>query len=198
MKIKECLTSNDKILRVETKEFRNYQETAKKLCCKYNKTKPSQDKKRKKILNKLLGDSADAIIKPNFKCDYGFNIHFKGFALINYNSVFLDTSPIYIGNNVLIAPNCVLTCAGHAIDPTQRIKGYSTSAPIIIEDDVWIGASSTILAGVKIGKGSIIGAGSLVNKDIPPFSIAVGNPCKVLRKITENDKIKETDLINVE
>ncbi len=198
MNIKECLTSEEKIKRIETKEFRLYQRNASKLCYKYNKTKPNELSKRKKILNKLLGTSSNQVIKPSFKCDYGFNIHFKGFALINYNCVMLDTSPIHIGNGVLIGPNTTLACAGHSLDSIQRINGYSTSAPIIIEDNVWIGANVTILQGVTIGKGSVIGAGSVVNKSIPENVVAVGNPCKVIRNITENDKIKEEDLYNLD
>ena len=101
----------------------------------------------------------------------------------------LDTSPVYIGANVFIAPGVCLACAGHAILPMQRADGIGTSKPITIKDDVWIGANVTVCGGVTIGNGSIIGAGSVVNKDIPAGVIAVGNPCRVLREITEKDII---------
>ena len=114
-----------------------YQITSKKLCFEYNHTAPDETEKRREILSELFGTSNDnAIIEPSFRCDYGFNIHLHGFALINYNCVFLDTSPIHIGKNVFIAPGVCLACAGHAILPKQRAEAIGTSAPIIIEDDV--------------------------------------------------------------
>ena len=172
-----------------------YQITSKKLCFEYNHTAPDETEKRRKILSELFGTSNDnAIIEPSFRCDYGFNIHLHGFALINYNCVFLDTSPIHIGKNVFIAPGVCLSCAGHAILPEQRAEAIGTSAPIIIEDDVWIGANVTIIGGVTIGKGSVIGAGSVVTRDIPSGVIAYGNPCRVRREITENDRINPVKL----
>lgn len=127
-----------------------------------------------------------------FKIDYGFNIHFHGLAVINYNVVMLDTSPINIGAGAFIAPGCVLACSGHSIDPEQRVKGIGTSAPITLEDKVWLGANVTVCGGVTIGEGSVIGAGSVVVKDIPAGVVAAGNPCRVLRKITEEDKLTLT------
>ena len=169
--------------------------TSKKLCFEYNHTAPDETEKRRQILSKLFGTSNDnAIIEPSFRCDYGFNIHLHGFVFINYNCVFLDTSPIHLGKNVYIAPGVCLSCAGHAILPEQRAEAIGTSAPIIIEDDVWIGANVTIIGGVTIEKGSVIGAGSVVTRDIPSGVIAYGNPCKVRREITENDRINPIKL----
>lgn len=128
-------------------------------------------------------------IEPMFRCDYGFNIHTEGLVFINYNCVMLDTSPIYIGENAFIGPGTCLACAGHAIDAKERGMGVGTSKPITLEKDVWLGANCTVCGGVTIGQGSVIGAGSVVTKDIPPGVIAVGNPCKVLRPITEDDRI---------
>jgi len=107
--------------------------------------------------------------------------------------VILDTSPVYIGANAFIAPGVCIACSGHAIDPTQRSHGISTSRPITIEEDVWIGANATVCGGVTIGAGSIVGAGSVVTKDIPKGVIAAGNPCRVLREITEEDKLSPQD-----
>lgn len=167
-----------------------YQIVSKKLCFEYNHTAPDEIEKRREILSKLLGTSNDnAIIEPSFRCDYGFNIHLHGFALINYNCVFLDTSPIHLGDNVYIAPGVCLACAGHAILPQQRSAAIGTSAPITIEDDVWIGANVTIIGGIIIGKGSVIGAGSVVTRNIPSGVIACGNPCRVIREISEKDRI---------
>ena len=164
---------------------------AKEMCYEFNNTKPLENEKRMDIIRKLFGTcTQDIAIEKEFRCDYGFNIHFKGFALINYNCTILDTSPVYIGNGVFIAPNVCITCVGHAIIPEQRVyEGIQISKPITLEDNVWIGANSTICGGVKIGEGSVIGAGSVVCKDIPSGVIAVGNPCRVVRKISEEDRI---------
>lgn len=166
------------------------QQKAKELCWRYNQTGPSEGEKRSSILKELLGTCHPlTFIEPSFRCDYGFNIHTHGLAVINYNCVILDTSPVHIGANAFIAPGVCLACSGHAILSKQRAEGIGTSKPITIQDDVWIGANATVCGGVTIGKGSIIGAGSVVNKDIPEGVIAVGNPCKVLREITEEDII---------
>lgn len=167
------------------------QQKAKKLCWEYNKTSPDEKEERSRILKELLGTYNPLVfIEPSFRCDYGFNIHTKGFTFINYNCVILDTSPVNIGKGVFIAPGVCIACSGHTIHPRQRAEGIGTSKPITIEDNVWIGANSTVCGGVTIGKGSIIGAGSVVNKDIPEGVIAVGNPCRVLRKITDKDLVK--------
>ena len=172
---------------------------AKKLLWEFNNSKPEEDKKRSHILQELFGTcSPMTFIEPTFKCDYGFNIHTKGLTVINYNCVMLDTSPIHIGENAFIGPGTCLACAGHAIDSIERgIVGISTSKPITLKNNVWIGANCTIVGGVTIGEGSIIGAGSVVTKDIPSGVIAAGNPCKVIRKITDKDKLNlEIDFIN--
>lgn len=168
---------------------------AQKLCWEYNQTGSFETEKRKEILQKLLGKCTDlTFIEPSFRCDYGFNIFIHGLAVINYNCVILDTSPVNLGENIFIAPGVCIACAGHSIDPSQRAKGISTSKPIVIERDVWIGANAVICGGVTIGHGSVIGAGSVVNKDIPPMSVAAGTPCRVIRKIRESDKIKPEDI----
>lgn len=167
------------------------QDNAKTLCWEYNKTAPWEKEKRSEILQKLFGTCHPlTFIEPSFHCDYGFNIHTHGLTVINYNCVILDTSPVSIGANAFIAPGVCIACAGHSIDPVQRSMGVGTSAPITIEDNVWIGANATICGGVTIGEGSVIGAGSVVTKDIPAGVVAAGNPCRVLRPITEKDKLE--------
>ncbi|SCI40866.1 MULTISPECIES: sugar O-acetyltransferase [unclassified Romboutsia] len=162
---------------------------AKNLLWEFNNLRPDNEKRKQDIIKELLGTSTPlTFIESTFKCDYGFNIHFSGMAFVNYNCVMLDTSPIYIGNGVFIGPGTCISCAGHAIDATQRSEGFGDSKPINIEDNVWLGANCTILGGITIGEGSIIGAGSVVTKDIPKGVIAVGNPCKVLREVTDADK----------
>lgn len=174
---------------------RDLKEKAQQLCWEYNQTSPADEGKRKDILKELLGKYTDAtFISPYFQCDYGFNIFIHGMALINYNCVILDTSPVNIGKNVFIAPGVCIACSGHAIDAEQRANGIGTSKPIAIEDNVWIGANTVICGGVTIGEGSVIGAGSVVNRDVPAGVVAVGNPCKVIRNITVNDKIKKENI----
>lgn len=191
MDFKEIMMKNTGYCSMHTDMPGDLQQKAKELCWEYNQTRPSEQEKRNTILNELLGTCHPlTFIEPSFRCDYGFNIHTKGLAVINYNCVILDTSPVYIGANAFIAPGVCIACSGHAIMPEQRAQGIGTSKPITIEDDVWIGANSTVCGGVTIGKGSIIGAGSVVNKDIPSGVIAAGNPCRVIRKITEKDRIE--------
>lgn len=170
---------------------REAQAKARRLCWKFNNSDPDDPKAQRDILMRLFGTYYSSVyLMPSFRCDFGFNIHFKGFALVNYNCVFLDTSPIHIGWSVLIGPGVVLACAGHPIHPEQRCSSaLETSEPITIEDGVWIGANSTVCGGVTIGEGSVIGAGSVVTSDIPKGVIAAGVPCKVLREITEADRI---------
>lgn len=170
---------------------REVQAKARRLCWKFNNSDPDDPKAQRDILMRLFGTYYSSVyLMPSFRCDFGFNIHFKGFALVNYNCVFLDTSPIHIGRSVLIGPGVVLACAGHPIHSEQRCSSaLETSDPITIEDGVWIGANSTVCGGVTIGEGSVIGAGSVVTSDIPKGVIAAGVPCKVLREITEADRI---------
>lgn len=170
---------------------REAQAKARRLCWKFNNSDPDDPKAQRDILMRLFGTYYSSVyLMPSFRCDFGFNIHFKGFALVNYNCVFLDTSPIHIGRSVLIGPGVVLACAGHPIHSEQRCSSaLETSDPITIEDGVWIGANSTVCGGVTIGEGSVIGAGSVVTSDIPKGVIAAGVPCKVLREITESDRI---------
>lgn len=171
------------------------QNKAKTACWKYNQLSPDDKDEKSKLLKELFGTCHPlTFIESSFHCDYGFNIHTYGLTVINYNCVMLDTSPIHIGENVFIAPGVCLACSGHAIDAVQRAQGIGTSAPITIENDVWIGANVTVRGGVTIGAKSIIGAGSVVTKDIPSGVIAVGNPCRVIRQITRDDILDESIL----
>ena len=166
------------------------QRKAKLLCAKYNQTSVDDGDQRRSILNELLGTCHPlTFIEPSFHCDYGFNIHTHGLTIINYNVVILDTSRVDLGENCFIAPGCVLACSGHALDPSQRGDGISTSKPITIGKNVWIGANCTICPGVTIGDNTVIGAGSVVTKSISKGVVAVGNPARVLRPINANDRI---------
>ena len=170
---------------------REAQMRARQLCYEFNTTPPEEVGHQHELLSRLFGTYHKSVyLMPSFHCDFGFNVHFKGFALVNYNCVFLDTSPIHIGRSVLLGPGVVLSCAGHPIYPEQRMSAaLETSAPITLEDGVWIGANSVVCGGGTIGEGSVIGAGSVVTADIPAGVVAAGVPCKVIRPITEADRI---------
>jgi maltose O-acetyltransferase len=190
MTLKDVITKPQPHASLWSTNIDELQKPCLELCWEYNHSKPGDKQLRLSILKKLFGSCHDlTIIEPTFRCDFGFNIHTHGRVIMNYNVVILDTSPVHIGHSVWIAPGVVLSCAGHAIHPDQREQGVGTSAPITIEDGAWIGANAFIGAGVTIGKNSIIGAGSIVTKSIPANVIAYGNPCKVIREITEDDKI---------
>ena len=161
----------------------------KELVYDYNNTRPSEEEKRLEILHKLFGHAGENIwIEPPLRVAYGKNIHIGNNFYANFNLVLVDDIEIFIGNNVMIAPNVTITVTGHPIHPTLRKKGDQFSFPVKIEDDVWIGSNVVILPGITIGRNSVIGAGSIVTKDIPSNVVAVGNPCTVLREITDRDK----------
>lgn len=157
----------------------------------YNNLSPLQDREREAILSSLLGKMGKnvTVISP-FYCDYGYNIEVGDNFFANTNFVVLDGAKVTIGNNVFIAPNVGIYTAGHPLDVEQRNEGLEYAFPITIGDNVWIGGHVCIMPGVTIGNGAVIGAGSVVTKDIPANVLAVGNPCRVLREITEADRNK--------
>lgn len=161
------------------------------LCYEFNLCRPSDTAKQQELLNRMLGSiKGNPVITAPFYCDYGFNITIGENFYTNHNVTILDGAKVTFGDNVFIAPNCVFSTAGHPINSEQRAKGLEIARPITVGNNVWIGANVSVLPGVTIGSSSIIGAGSVVNKDIPEGVIAAGNPCKVIRKITEEDKKK--------
>ena len=163
-----------------TKEMKK----AKDLCFEYNNIKPSNRETRKEFIKKIFGKTGENIlVESNFECDYGYNIYVGENFYINHNCVILDAAKVEFGDNVFIAPNCGFYTAGHPIDVELRNKGLEYAKPIKVGNNVWIGGNVVVLPGVTIGDNVVIGAGSVVNKDIPSNVVAVGNPCKVIRKI---------------
>ncbi|WP_125767424.1 sugar O-acetyltransferase [Lapidilactobacillus wuchangensis] len=151
---------------------------------------PMNSPERPKLLAKLFPKkAANVIIMEPVWADYGIYSTIGEDSFINRNAYLMDGGKITIGKHCLIGPNCSMYTANHAFDPIERRTGLEVALPIVIEDDVWIGGDVTITPGVTIGQGSIIGAKSLVNKDIPANVIAAGNPCRVIREITDKDKI---------
>ncbi len=164
--------------------------TAADLCFELNHCKPSETTKHQAILQALLGDiPAETVITQPFYCDYG-NVKLGKNFYSNYHITLLDAASITFGDNVFVAPNCLFSTVEHPLDAILRNQGLIVVQPITVGDNVWIGANVVVLAGVTIGHHSIIGAGSVVTRDIPAGVIAVGNPCRVLRTITEADKRK--------
>ena len=140
------------------------------------------------IVKELFGKSDGAWVNPPFYCDYGFNIEVGKNFFANYNCTILDVAKVRIGDNCQMAPNVAIYTAGHPIHPATRNTLYEYGIEINIGDNVWIGGNTVICPGVRIGDNVVIGAGSVVTKDIPDWCIAGGNPCKVIRKITEADR----------
>lgn len=171
-------------------ELTEERERAKDLLFELNRLKPSERKERNRIIQQLFHSTGEHIwIESPFNCDYGYNITVGENFYANTNCTILDCAMVTIGDNVLLGPNVSLYTPNHAIDAEERSQGYERSLPITIGNNVWIGGSVTIVPGVTIGDNTIIGAGSVLTKDIPSNVIAAGVPCKVIRAITENDKI---------
>lgn len=155
----------------------------------YNQLTRNQEQEMSQLIKEILGGTGkEILVEPPIHFDYGKNTTVGERFFANYNLTVLDVCPVTIGNNVMIAPNVSLYGAGHPIHPAARNSGYEYGAPITIGDNVWIGGSVCVLPGVTIGNNVVIGAGSVVTKDIPDNVIAAGNPCKVIRQITEEDK----------
>ena len=160
----------------------------KDLCWEYNQIRPSDDTARAEVIDRIIGSHGEhfTFVQP-FWCDYGKNIHVGENFYCNHGLVVLDGAPVTLGHDVYIAPNCVFSTAGHPVDTERRNQGLEYALPITVGDNVWIGMGVLVCPGVTIGSNVVIGAGSVVVKDIPSGVVAVGNPCRVLREITEAD-----------
>ena len=165
-----------------------------RLACKqkiyeFNMLPPSQAEQVPERLKAILGKTGETLwIEAPFHCDYGWNIEVGNNFFANYNLVILDVGKVTMGENVMCAPNVSIYTAGHPLHPEMRNTGYEYGIPVTIGENVWIGGNAVIMPGVHIGSNVVIGAGSVVVKDIPDNMVAVGNPCKVIRAITEKDK----------
>lgn len=156
----------------------------KDLCQAFNQTPFGDAAGQRALLEQIIGRIRGAcMITAPFWCDYGYNIDLGDGFYANHNCVILDGAPVTIGAGVLLGPGCCLSTAGHAMDPAQRRAGLETARPIVIGDNVWLGAGVLVLPGVTIGENSVIGAGSVVNRDVPANVVAAGNPCRVLRDL---------------
>jgi maltose O-acetyltransferase len=193
--IQKCL--DGEIFNTSDPEIQRLIQRARQLTKEYNQTASTDFDKRQRTLSELLGHIGSNVnIDTPFYCDYGRHISIGNNVIININCTFVDCNRIEIGNNVLIASNVQIYTATHSVDVNERLVAdwsnnseipyFRTYAmPVKIEDNVWIGGGAIILPGVTIGKNSVIGAGSIVNKTIPENCVAVGNPCRVIREINK-------------
>lgn len=163
------------------------------LIFEYNQTRPSDADARNALLAEILGSVGERIVlNAPFSAGFGSNVHIGDDFFGNANIAFVDDVEIRIGDGVMIAPNVTLTTTGHPVHPDRRVDFARFSEPIVIEDKVWIGSNVVVLPGVRIGYGSVIGAGSVVSKDVPPMVVALGVPCRPVRDITDEDLTTRT------
>ena len=160
------------------------------LLFEYNSLRPSETEKKTALLKKMFAEIGEGCyIETPFHANFGgAHVHFGKNIYANFNLTLVDDTHIYVGDNTMFGPNVTLATAGHPVLPELREKGYQFNIPIHIGKNCWIGAGSVILPGVTVEDGSVIGAGSVVTKDIPSGVVAVGNPCRVLRKIGDRDR----------
>ncbi|MDE7070705.1 MAG: sugar O-acetyltransferase [Clostridia bacterium] len=156
----------------------------------FNHTRPTESEKRRQMLKEMFAEIGEnCYIEPPFHSNFGGkHCHFGNDVYANFNLTMVDDTHIYVGDNTMFGPNVVLATAGHPILPQLRELGYQYNAPIHIGKNCWLGAGVIVLPGITIGENTVIGAGSVVTKDMPSNVVAVGNPCKVLREINEKDK----------
>ena len=180
-------SEEDKAYEIETE---NQRQLAKDLCFDYNNTRPTNLERKNELLDQLLGSHGSHIwMEAPIHFAYGSNTHMGDHVYANFNLTVVDDGECHIGSYVMFAPNVVISTTGHPLHPSFRDKGAQFSLPVTIQDHVWIGSNVTIMPGVTIGENSVIGAGSVVTKDIPANVVACGVPCRVMREITDEDKI---------
>ncbi|GAB6260910.1 sugar O-acetyltransferase [Photobacterium sp. R1] len=165
----------------------NDRKQAKIMCHRFNLADPSDMAARMAILAERVQFRGDAHMEPSFYCDYGYNIELGPNFYSNHNLTILDVCKVTIGENAFIGPNVMISAATHPIDPLERLK-TEDGAPVWIGDNVWLGGNVSVLPGIRIGHNCVIGAGSVVTKDIPDNCVAAGNPCRVIRTITPSAK----------
>jgi len=173
---------------ISDKEVMDEQRMCRKILQRLNTMDVSDFEGIQSIVGELLGHPENAMINPPFYCDYGKHIHVGKNFYANYNCTILDVAPVTIGDNCMLAPNVAIYTAGHPLHPAARNTLYEYGVEVTIGDNVWIGGNVVITPGVHIGSNTVIGAGSVVTKDIPEWVVAAGNPCRVIREITEEER----------
>ena len=176
------------MLYISDENVYNEQKRARILTQKLNTMDRSDYEGITAVIRELFGSAENAMVNPPFYCDYGNHIFVGKNFFANYNCCFLDVGKITFGDNCLLGPNVCISTAGHPVHPAARNSLYEYGIDIRIGNSVWIGANAVICPGVTIGDCCVIGAGSVVTRDIPAWSVAAGNPCRVIRRITEDDR----------
>ena len=170
-------------------ELFNERQYAKEQLFIFNALAPSEVDKRNEVIRRILGKTKQKFfIEPPFRCDYGYNIELGENFYSNYNLIILDCAKVTIGDNVLAGPNVAIYTAGHPLHNELRNQEYEYAFPVSIGNNVWIGGNVVINPGISIGDNCVLGSGSVVTKDIPSNVLAAGNPCKVIREITDDDR----------
>lgn len=160
----------------------------KELCFQYNNLRPSQVEEQDELIRKIFGKTGEHVnVTAPMWCDYGYNVEVGENFYANHNLVILDCAKVKFGDNVFVAPDCGFYTAGHPIDFPRRNQGLEYAYPITVGDNVWIGGGVKVMPGITIGSNVVIGSGSVVVKDIPDNVVAAGNPCRVIRPITDED-----------
>mgnify|MGYP001622982176 FL=1 len=170
-------------------ELQAQQRAVNELVYDFNATRPSETERRQQLLREIFAEvGKGAWIEPPLRANWGSHTHLGNYVYANFNLTLVDDTHVYIGDHVMIGPNVTISAAGHPIEPNLRREAMQFNMPVRIEENVWIGAGAILLPGVTIGKNSVIGAGSVVTRDIPENVVAVGVPCRVLRPINDRDK----------
>lgn len=168
---------------------------AKDLCFEFNTTRPSDTERLAELQAQILPHAAGGVdVLAPLQVDYGYNCHIGEGTFFNHGTYLMDGARITIGSHCYFGPSCGFYTASHPKLARDRNRGFELASPITIGDDVWFGGDVTVLPGVTIGSGAIIGAGSVVTRDVPPMCIAAGNPCRVIRELTEADALADEDL----
>ena len=191
MDLQECLARKDSgQIYFPEPELVDAQQKVLELQYDFNATRPAEQEKRQQLLKQMFAEIGEGCyIEPPLHANWaGQNVHFGKNVYANFNLTLVDDTHVYIGDNVMFGPNVTITAAGHPVDPDLRRQVYQYNFPVRIEENVWVGAGVIILPGVTIGKNSVIGAGSVVTKDIPANVVAMGVPCRVVREIGPRDK----------
>jgi acetyltransferase-like isoleucine patch superfamily enzyme len=177
-----------KLYKAADHELSQERKTTRELVFIFNTLPPSDTERRNEIIRKLFFKTGDKfIIEPPFHCDYGSNITIGNNFYANFNLTILDCASVGFGDNILIGPNVGIYPAGHPVHPELRMQEYEFAFPVKIGNNVWIGGSVVINPGITVGDNAVIGSGSVVTRDIPANVVAAGNPCRVIRTITERD-----------